>query len=56
MKYQLKKKEINMRYQLICLFAWFFMMNSSQAQDSVSFATDWIPDKPEMMTYSATDK
>jgi hypothetical protein len=45
-----------MKYQLICLFTWFLMMGLSQAQEPVSFTTDWIPDKPEMMTYSSTDK
>jgi len=56
MRTQLKKKEIYKRYQFICLLALFLMMRLSQAQEAVSFATDWIPDKPEMMTYSATDK
>ncbi len=45
-----------MRYLCICLIALFSVMSVSLAQEPISFAIDWIPDKPEMMTYSSTDK
>ncbi len=32
------------------------MVSITFADEPVSFVTQWIPDKPQMMTYSSTDK
>ncbi len=45
-----------MKYQLVFLFTLFLMVSIAFADEPVSFATQWIPDKPQMMTYSSTDK
>lgn len=45
-----------MKYQLAFLFTLFLMLRISFADEPASFATQWIPDKPEMLTYSSSDK
>ena len=45
-----------MKYPLVFLFTLFLMVRIALADEPVSFSTQWIPDKPQMMTYSSKDK
>ena len=45
-----------MKYQLVFLFTLILIVSIALADEPVSFSTQWIPDKPQMMTYSSKDK
>ncbi len=45
-----------MKYQFVFLLTLSLMVSAALADEPVSFSTQWIPDKPQMMTYSSKDK
>lgn len=45
-----------MKYQLVFLLSLSLIASVALADEPVSFSTQWIPDKPQMMTYSSKDK
>ena len=45
-----------MKYQFVFLLTLSLMVSVALADEPVSFSTQWIPDKPQMMTYSSKDK